>query len=131
MLDESQAAALIAGAAKVRESAYAPYSRYKVGAAVVAEDDRVFFGCNVENTSYGLALCAERSAMAAAVGAGVNRIRAVVVVTGADPPAPPCGACLQWMAEFADDDLEIIAANPAGCRRRFALRDLLAHPFRA
>ena len=96
----------------------------------MADDERVFFGCNVENTSYGLSLCAERAAIAAAVAAGARRIRAVVVVTGVDPPAPPCGACLQWMAEFSDDDLEIIAANPAGCHRRYKLRDLLTHPFR-
>lgn len=70
LLNDTQIAVLIAHAARVREAAYAPYSRYRVGAAVVAEDERVFFGCNVENASYGLSLCAERAAMAAAVAGG-------------------------------------------------------------
>jgi cytidine deaminase len=130
LVDDRQLTALIALAAKVREAAYAPYSRYKVGAAAVAEDERVFFGCNVENASCGLSLCAERAAMAAAVAAGAKRIKAVVVVTEADPPGTPCGACRQWVAEFGGGDMEIIAANTAGRFRRFTLKELLPEAFR-
>lgn len=130
LLNDTQIAVLIAHAARVREAAYAPYSRYRVGAAVVAEDERVFFGCNVENASYGLSLCAERAAMAAAVAGGVVRLRAVVVVTEANPPGTPCGACRQWMAEFSGADLEIITANPSGHFRRFTLPQLMPEVFR-
>lgn len=130
MLDYTQLTALIALAAQAREAAYAPYSRYKVGAAVVTGDDRVYFGCNVENASYGLSLCAERAAMAAAVAGAAKRITAVVVVTEADPPGTPCGACRQWMAEVGSDDMEIIVANTQGKYRRFLLKALLPEAFR-
>lgn len=130
LLNDTQITALIAHAARYRETAYAPYSRFRVGAAVVAEDERVFFGCNVENASYGLSLCAERAAMATAVAGGARRIVAVVLVTDANPPATPCGACRQWMAEFGRDDMEIVTANVAGCIRRFTLKELLPEAFR-
>jgi cytidine deaminase len=129
-LDDKQIAVLIAHVAHAREAAYAPYSNYRVGAAVVAEDDRVFFGCNVENASYGLSLCAERSAMASAVAAGAKRIKAVVVVTEADPPGTPCGACRQWMAEFGDDNMTVVTATPSGRYRCFTLGQLLPDAFR-
>jgi len=129
VLDDRAVQALAAGAMKARESAYAPYSGYRVGAAVVAEDDRVFFGCNVENASYGLSLCAERSAMAAAITAGAKRFAAVVVVTDADPPGTPCGACRQWMAELGGDGLLVVAANMMGRFRQFTLDQLLPDAF--
>lgn len=130
VLNDIQIAALIAHAARYREMAYVPYSRFRVGAAVVAEEERVFFGCNVENASYGLSLCAERVAMSAAVAGGARRMVAVVLVTDTNPPATPCGACRQWMAEFGRDDMEIITANVAGCVRRFTLKELLPEAFR-
>ncbi len=130
MLDDSERLALITGATQVSEAAYAPYSGYRVGAAVVTDDERVFFGCNVENASYGLSLCAERVAMSAAVSAGASRIRAVVVVTDSEPPGTPCGACLQWIAELGTVDVEIILANRNGCWRCFTLGELLPAPFR-
>lgn len=130
MLTDAEIAALVAGAESARKSAHAPYSGFPVGAAVVSNDDRVFFGCNVENASYGLSLCAERSAIATAVANGVRRIRAIVVVTGSDPPGTPCGACRQWLAEFGDEDMEVIAANSCGCVRRFSLGELLPAAFR-
>jgi cytidine deaminase len=130
LLSTEAVRALTLLAAKARENAYAPYSGYRVGAAVVAEDERVFAGCNVENASWGLSLCAERAAIAGAVACGVKRLVALVVVTEADPPGTPCGACRQWMAELGGDDLEIIAANLRGQTRRFTLKQLLPEAFR-
>jgi cytidine deaminase len=130
LLSTESVQALVLLAAKARENAHAPYSGYRVGAAVVAEDERVFAGCNVENASCGLSLCAERAAIAAAVACGEKRLIAAVVVTDAEPPGTPCGACRQWLAEFGGDDMEIIAANLRGQTRRFTLKQLLPEAFR-
>ena len=85
----------------MRRRAHAPYSKFRVGAAVADEAGRIHVGCNVENASYGLTVCAERNAVAAAVAAGARRIVAVAVASGSRPPASPCGACRQVLAEFA------------------------------
>jgi len=104
---------LVALAREAQAKAYAPYSGYRVGAALEADDGRLFSGCNVENASYGLSICAERAAVAAAVSQGATRYRRLVVVTDSDPPASPCGACRQVLAEFGLD-LEILAVGPTG-----------------
>jgi cytidine deaminase len=110
--------------------AYAPYSRFRVGAAVLA-GGRVYGGSNVENASYGLALCAERSAVARAIFDGARAIDAVAIATDASPPAAPCGMCLQTLAEFSPDfsKTRVLLGNAEGVRRVFTLADLLPHGF--
>ena len=92
--------ALLAAARRVQGQAYAPYSNFLVGAALETPDGKVFVGCNVENASFGLTICAERAAIFAAVSAGAREFRRAVVVSNIDPPAAPCGACRQVLAEF-------------------------------
>ena len=103
---------VLAAARAVQLHAYAPYSQFHVGCALEAEDGTVFVGCNVENASYGLTICAERAAICAAVSAGVHRFRRAVVVSDIDPPAAPCGACRQVLAEFGRG-LRIEAVGPS------------------
>lgn len=124
---------LLNKAAGARKRAYAPYSKFHVGAALLTVGGRVVTGVNVENVSYGLTICAERSALAAAVAGGYRRFKALaVVVPGKKAAMPPCGACLQALAEFCGPDFQIIAgsAASAGGMRVFRLRELLPHVFR-
>src|SRR5215212_11142229 len=114
---------LVSAARSVQARAYAPYSKFRVGAALEAADGTVFLGCNVENASYGLTICAERAAVCAAVSAGAQRFRRAVVVSDVDPPAAPCGACRQVLAEFGLD-LPIHGVGP-GSAVTWRLSELL------
>ena len=116
--------ALAQTALDVREKAYAPYSNFKVGAALKGATGQVFTGCNVENASFGATICAERMAVGAAVSQGVLRFTKLAIATGSQPPGSPCGICRQVLHEFSPD-LEIILVNPAGQLRRAVLKDLL------
>lgn len=118
---------LVEAARNAQQQAYCPYSHYRVGAALEAEDGRVFVGCNVENASYGLTICAERSATSAAVSAGARRFRRIVVATDSDPPAPPCGACRQVLAEFGAE-LEVESVGPKQTKR-WRIGELLPDAF--
>ncbi len=120
---------LVRLALAARDQAYAPYSKYRVGAAVRARDGRVFVGANVENASYGLSICAERSAVIAAVMAGVRDLAAVAVATSSSPPAAPCGMCRQTLAEFSRD-LSVEMVNDRGEREVATLDELLPRAFR-
>jgi cytidine deaminase len=126
-MDQRQIDGLVTAATEVRKRAYAPYSSYLVGAAVLATDGRVFTGCNLENASYGLSVCAERHAVAAAVAAGCRDLAGVAVVTQSDPPAAPCGACRQVLAEFGD--FPVILAGLDGRRESTTVRALLPRAF--
>lgn len=109
--------------------AFAPASGFAVGAAVLADDGTVYPGCNVENASYGLTICAERNAVGRAVVEGHRRLRAVLVYTETAAPTYPCGACLQVLAEFGPD-MDVVLATPDGKMTRTTLPALMPHPFR-
>lgn len=115
---------LITAAREVREKAYAPYSRFQVGAALRTASGRIFCGCNVENLSFGLTVCAERAAVFAAVAAGETQFEAIAVVADSVQPVTPCGACRQVLAEFSGD-LPICSANLQGRRFESTIAELL------
>lgn len=117
---------LIKAAAKARERAYAPYSKFSVGAALLTKSGDIFAGCNVENVSLGLTICAERAAIATAIANGHKEFVAVAVVTSFNEPVFPCGACRQVLAEF-NPKLEIVASTTGGRSETALLSDLLPH----
>jgi len=122
-------AELIALAKDARRFAHAPYSNFSVGAALLSSDGRVFTGCNVENSTYGLSMCAERVAIFKAVSDGSHEISKVVVVTDHEHIAPPCGCCRQMIWEFANDQTEVILANLTGDVRSYRIGELLPEAF--
>jgi cytidine deaminase len=129
-LPKAELALLLEAARRVRRNAHAPYSGFQVGAAVLDDRGRVYVGCNVENVSYGLTVCAERNAVAAAVAAGARSVRAVVVVTAARRPATPCGACRQVLGELGGRALEVVLAGVSGpARKVYRLGALLPDAF--
>lgn len=119
---------MIALARRARDFAFAPFSRFKVGAAIRTRDGRIYTGCNVENASFSLTLCAERVAIFKAISEGTREFTQVVIVTDAAKLTPPCGACRQVLWEFAPD-AEVILANVRGRTRRMKMASLLPSPF--
>lgn len=127
MIDEKTVARLIRAARDVQERAYVPYSHFRVGAALLGEDGTVYTGCNVENASYGLTICAERNAIFHAVACGCRHFSALLIVGDGKDLTAPCGACRQVMAEFAIP--EIILVRPDDSYETFTLQQLLPLTF--
>jgi len=127
---DAAAARLLEAARRAREHACAPYSGFAVGAALETGEGRIVTGCNVENASYGLSICAERVALFKALSEGHRAFVRLAIVVDAAAPAPPCGACRQVLWEFGGD-LEVLTATLAGSRAVYRLRDLLPVPFDA
>ncbi|MCW3489344.1 cytidine deaminase [Dethiobacter alkaliphilus] len=121
---------LLVAAREARENAYAPYSRFSVGAALLTADGEIFTGCNVENLSFGLTLCAERVAAFSAVAAGKREFTGLALITDTPQPVTPCGSCRQVLYEFSPD-LWIISANLEGKQQMYRLQDLLPDAFSA
>lgn len=122
---------LLAAATAVRLNAYAPYSRFKVGAAIRATSGTVHVGCNVENVAYPEGTCAEAGAIAAMIAAGDTRIAEVLVIADSPDPVPPCGGCRQKIAEFADQDVKVTLCTTDGLSRVTTVADLLPGVFTA
>lgn len=119
---------LRARAAAAMDRAYAPYSKFRVGAALLGMDGSVTEGCNVENAAYPAGICAERAAVAAAVTRGTRTFAAIVIVTEADVPTPPCGMCRQVLVEFAPQ-LEVVSVTRGGAQARWSMSELLPAAF--
>ena len=121
---------LLAAAIAARENAHAPFSNFKVGAAVECADGRIYTGCNIENASYGLTVCAERVAIWKAMSEGARDFRRITVAADTDVPTPPCGACRQILWEFAGD-IEVVLTNLAGRTQTHRMSELFPSPFDA
>ena len=115
-------------AAAAMENAYAPYSGFRVGAAILGDDGSVTEGCNVENASYPAGICAERAAVSSAIARGVRKFTAIVIATEAESPTPPCGICRQVLMEFAPD-LAVLSATRSGAEAQWSMSDLLPKAF--
>jgi cytidine deaminase len=121
---------LLESASRARKKAYAPYSHFSVGAALLTEDGEIYDGCNVENLSYGLTICAERVAVFSAIAAGSRNFTGLSLVADTPEPITPCGACRQVLYEFSPD-LWVISTNLAGQQKMYRLRELLPDAFQA
>jgi cytidine deaminase len=120
---------LLNEAVKAREFAYVPYSKFKVGAALVSKDGQVFHGCNIENAAYSMTNCAERTALFKAYSDGVTEFETLVVTADTDGPVSPCGACRQVISELCDADMEVILTNLKGDVQRITVKELLPGAF--
>lgn len=121
---------ITAAALTVRENAHAPFSRFKVGAALEDDTGRIHTGCNVENATYGLTLCAERVAVFKAISEGARKFNRIAIAADTEVPAPPCGACRQILWEFCGD-IEIILLNLTGKTETLRLAEIFPRPFDA
>jgi cytidine deaminase len=116
---------LVEKAIEARSTAYVPYSKFQVGAAIITSNDQVYLGCNIENASYGLTNCAERTAIFKAVSEGDTEIKAIAVVADTEGPVSPCGACRQVIAEFATEETKIYLANLNGDVKETTISEIL------
>src|SRR5438105_8654875 len=126
MKDNSQS--LLDAARAARQHAHAPFSNFQVGAALETADGKIVTGCNVENATYGLTICAERVAVFKAISEGERSFRRIAIVADTEQPTPPCGACRQILWEFGGD-LEVVLGNLQGEKARYRMKELLPHPF--
>ncbi len=129
LLPQDTQTAMLAAACAARDNAYAPYSKFLVGAAVLDEHGRIHAGCNVENAAYPQGVCAEAGALSAMVMAGSRKAVAVLVVGVSDSPVTPCGGCRQKLREFAAPEVPVLIANPQGVLLELTLAQLLPHSF--
>ncbi|HYW45102.1 MAG TPA: cytidine deaminase [Bryobacteraceae bacterium] len=119
---------LLAAALAARQNAFAPYSKFQVGAALEDDGGRIHTGCNIENATYGLTICAERVAVFKALSEGVRKFRRIAIAADTDSLTPPCGACRQILWEFCGN-IEIVLVNPRGKTETLHLQDLFPRPF--
>lgn len=131
MIDKVDIVRLYEAAVAARKNSYSPYSKFKVGAALLLDDNNIVSGTNVENSSYGLAMCAERNALFTAIGMGYKKenIKAILVVANTDGPCSPCGACRQVISELMDKDADVILTNRKNDMKLFTVKDLLPFSF--
>jgi cytidine deaminase len=129
MKQEADLEALFAAAKAAQQKAYAPYSRFKVGAAILGDDGTIYPGCNVENAAYPVGACAEAGAISAMISGGARAIRTMLVIGNGAELVTPCGACRQRIREFAAPETPILIAGPDGIRARFSLAELLPASF--
>ncbi|MCJ7841847.1 cytidine deaminase [Lederbergia sp. NSJ-179] len=122
---------LVKAAKLARERAYVPYSKFPVGAALLTKDGKIYTGCNIENASYGMTNCAERTAIFKAISEGDQEFTRLAVIADTDRPVPPCGACRQVIAEFCPRDMEIVLTNLQGKQKRIKAEELLPFAFTA
>jgi cytidine deaminase len=120
---------LLKEAVKAREFAYVPYSKFKVGAALITKDGQIFHGCNIENAAYSVTNCAERTALFKAYSEGVTKFETLVVTADTEGPVAPCGACRQVISELCDPEMEVILTNIKGDIQRTTVKDLLPGAF--
>lgn len=131
MIQKEDITRLYEAAVAVRKNSYSPYSNFKVGASLLLDDNTIVSGTNVENSSYGLACCAERNALFTAVGMGYKKenIKALLVVANTDGPCSPCGACRQVISELMDKDADVILTNRKNDIKMFTVKELLPFSF--